>query len=245
MQQAGHTRGEVLDSAGGTVALGIAASKYRAVSVASPSTVAGRIVSASNVADSVVAVAHDQAVCGDSALARESHAVGSGIGNVLVWVDGVSSGKPLPELRRQTLTIDKCRFEPRVLALRSGSTINVFSRDHAVHEAAFYREGASDPLVRVHTVDEGQVVPSEKIANGPGIVEVRCDEHPFARGWIAVFDHPYFAVTDSSGAFTIDGLPPGTYTVKVWQERLSEPAEQRVTVGPGGTGRLDLSLALH
>ena len=245
MQQAGHARGDVLDSAGGTVALGIAASKYHAASVASPTAIAGRIVSATNVADSVVAVAHDQGVCGDSAAARDAHTQGSGVANVLVWVEGISSGKPLPELRRQTLTIDMCRFEPRVLALRSGSTVNVFSRDHAVHQAAFYREGASDPLVRVHTVDEGQVVPSEKIANAPGIVEVRCDEHPFARGWIAVFDHPYFAVTDESGAFTIDSLPPGTYTVKVWQERLSKPAEQRVTIGPGGTGRLDLSLTLQ
>ena len=131
-----------------------------------------------------------------------------------------------------------------MLAVRSGSTINIFSKDHAVHEATFYREGASEPLIRVHTVDDGQVVPSEHIANAPGIVEVRCPEHPFARGWVAVFDHPYYAVTDGAGEFTIDSLPPGTYTVKIWQERLGKPVEQRVVIGPGGTGRLDLTLAL-
>ena len=242
--QNGTDRGQIVDSSGGTVALGILASSYKAAPVATPANLGGHIVAGNAVSDSSIVVAKDPSVCGASASLRDAHAQGESLANVLVWVDGIGAGKPLPELRRQTLTIDKCRFEPRVLAVRSGSTINVFSKDHAIHEATFYREGASEPLIRVHTVDEGQVVPSEHIANAPGIVEVRCPEHPFARGWVAVFDHPYYAVTDSSGDFTIDSLPPGTYTVKIWQERLEKPVEQRVVVGPGGTGRLDLSLAL-
>ena len=44
--------------------------------------------------------------------------------------------------------------------------------------------------------------------------------------------------------FKIDGLPAGTYNVKVWHERLAKPVEQRVVVGPGGVGELDVSLAL-
>ena len=112
------------------------------------------------------------------------------------------------------------------------------------HGPTFYREGGAEPIEHIHTVDAGQLVPSEKIASLPGIIEVRCSEHPFARAYIAVFDHPYFAVTDERGAFKIDSLPPGTYTVKVWHERLAKPVEQRVVVAPGGSGRLDLSLAL-
>jgi hypothetical protein len=97
---------------------------------------------------------------------------------------------------------------------------------------------------RIRTVDAGQVVPSEKIAGAPGIVEVRCPEHPWARAYIAVFDHPYFAVTDERGAFKIDSLPAGTYTVKVWHEGIDKPVEQRVVIQPGGVGRLDVALAL-
>jgi hypothetical protein len=243
--QNGSDRGHIVESSGGTVALGILATTYKAVPLSASGNLAGRIVAGNAVGDSSVAVANDPGVCGASVSMRDAHSSGESLANVLVWVEGVTSGKPLPELRRQVLTIEKCRFEPRVLAVRSGSTINVFSKDHAVHQTTFYREGASEPLLAVHTVDEGQVVPSEHIANAPGIVEVRCPEHPFARGWVAVFDHPYFAVTDSSGEFTIDSLPPGTYTVKIWQERLEKPIEQRVVVGAGGTGRLDLSLALQ
>jgi plastocyanin len=242
--QNGSDRGQIVDSSGGTVALGILASSYKATPFGASGNLGGHIVAANAVSDSSIVVAKDPGVCGASASLRDAHAQGESLANVLVWVDGIVAGKPLPELRRQTLTIEKCHFEPRVLAVRTGSTINIFSKDHAVHEATFYREGANEPLLRVHTVDEGQVVPSEHIANAPGIVEVRCPEHPFARGWLAVFDHPYFAVTDASGEFTIDSLPPGTYTVKIWQERLEKPVQQRVVIGAGGTGRLDLNLAL-
>jgi len=229
-----------VDSSAGTVALGITSRTAYRAGAAAGGALGGTITLQGGATDSVVAVGKDASYCGDSATVRE---LGSPA-NSLVWIDDIATGKPFPDARRETLTIEKCRFEPRVMAVVKKSTINIFSRDRVGHGPKFYREGAGEPIESVHTVDAGQVVPSEKIAAETGIVEVRCDEHPFARGYIAVFDHPYFAVTDSSGAFTIDSLPPGTYTVKFWQERLEKPSEQRVVIAPGGTGRLDLSLAL-
>jgi hypothetical protein len=239
-------RGAVVDSSGGTVALGIASERsYRPGSTASGGSIVGEIVLQGAPRDSVVAVPpKDARVCGDSATVSEASSNGSSLANVLVWVDSISAGKPLPDVRRETLTIEHCRFEPRVMAVIAKSTINVFSRDRTTHAARFYREGAGEPIESIRTVDAGQVVPSEKIASEPGIVEVRCDEHPFARAYIAVFDHPYFAVTDADGAFKIEGLPAGTYSVKVWHERLAKPIEQRVVVGPGGSAHLNATLAL-
>ena len=195
--------------------------------------------------DSLVPVLNDPKVCGDSAVVHDAAGDSTSLGNVLVWIDGIDAGKPLPEVRRETLTIEHCRFEPRILAVTAKTTINVFSRDHATHQMDFYREGADQPVEHIRTVDEGEVVPSEKIASVPGIVEIRCKEHSFARGYVAVFDHPYFAVTDENGAFKIDGLPPGTYTVKIWHEHLAQPMTQHVVVQPSGESRLDTSLALR
>jgi hypothetical protein len=242
------TRGDgrtVVDSSGGTVALGLGTTRsYRPGAPSATGAISGKITLDGVARDSVVAVGRDAKVCGDSAAIVETEANGNGLANALVWVEGVTSGKRLPEIRRETLTIEKCRFEPRVMGVVTKSTINVFSRDRVAHGPRFYREGAARPVEEINTVDAGQVVPSEKIASVPGIVEVRCSEHPFARAFIAVFDHPYFAVTDEKGAFKIDGLPAGTYTVKVWQERLAKPVEQRVVVGQGGIGQLNVSLAL-
>ena len=50
--------------------------------------------------------------------------------------------------------------------------------------------------------------------------------------WVAVFDHPYFAVTDDAGAFTIKGLPDGTYTLQAWHEQFGTK-EQTITVKDG------------
>lgn len=239
-------RKKVADSSSGTVALGLNPKRsYRPGAMSASGAIDGTITLAGVPRDSVVPVTRDPRVCGDSASVMETESRGGSLANALVWVEGVASGKALPEVRRETLTIERCRLDPRMMTVVSGSTINVLSRDRAAHDTRFYREGVAEPVERIQTVDAGQVVPSEKIASAPGIVEVRCGEHPWARAYIAVFDHPYFAVTDNRGAFKIDSLPPGTYTVKVWHEQLVKPMEQRLVVGPGGVGRLDLSLALR
>jgi hypothetical protein len=61
---------------------------------------------------------------------------------------------------------------------------------------------------------------------------VRCDVHQWMRAYVAVFDHPFFAVTGEGGTFTLAGLPAGTYTVVAWHERFGEKRQQ-VTVGDG------------
>lgn len=245
--KASASRGKgVTDSSAGTVALGLDPKRsYRPAAMSARGAIDGTITLAGVARDSVVPVTRDPKVCGDSASIVETESRGGTLSNVLVWVDGVASGKPLSEVRRETLTIERCRPEPRVMTLVSGSTVNVLSRDRAPHDLRFYREGVGEPVETIHTVDAGQVVPSERIANAPGIVEARCARHPWVRAYVAVFDHPYFAVTGERGAFKIDSLPPGTYTVKVWHEQLAKPMEQRLVVGPGDVARLDLSLALR
>jgi hypothetical protein len=45
-----------------------------------------------------------------------------------------------------------------------------------------------------------------------------------------VLDHPYFATTDKDGKFSLKSLPPGTYTIEAWHEKLGTMT-QSVTVG--------------
>jgi hypothetical protein len=233
-------KSRVVDSSGGTVALGIPDLPYRPMAVGTNGAVAGTVVLAGGPRDSSVAVTRDQKVCGDSAMVT-----GASAGNVLVWVDSVTAGKPLPEVRRSEIAIEGCRFLPRVLGVIEGTTINVKSQDRVVLTSRFYREGSPEPVAEIHTVDAGQVVPSEQIARKAGIIEIRTAEQPWNRGYIAVFDHPYFTVADASGKFTIEGLPPGTYTVKAWHERMERPVQQRVVVNAGGSAQLDLQLTLR
>src|SRR5688572_26915891 len=242
--EAAVPRGTVVESSGGAVVPRLAPSgTYRPMTLSATGSVGGTISLQGVVADSTV-VAHARAnTCADTT-ARESGADQGSLGDVLVWIEGIDAGKALPELRRETLVIEQCRFVPRVMTVVSGTTINVMSQDRVAHTARFYRMNANEPAEEIRTVDAGQVVPSEKIAKEPGIVEARDVRYPGMRAYIAVFNHPYHAVTDDRGVFRIDSLPPGTYTLKVWHERMPQPAEERVVVSSGGVGRLGLTLTL-
>jgi len=72
-------------------------------------------------------------------------------------------------------------------------------------------------------------------------IPVKCNVHPWMRSYVSVFKHPYFSVSDQSGAFTIKGLPAGNYTVSAWHEKLGTLSQQ-LTVGPGETRPCSLPL---
>ena len=65
---------------------------------------------------------------------------------------------------------------------------------------------------------------------------IKCDVHPWMKTWVLVSDHPYFAVTDEKGNFSIDGIPAGTYEVVCWQEKFGKRTlTAEVTIGDGDT----------
>jgi hypothetical protein len=49
--------------------------------------------------------------------------------------------------------------------------------------------------------------------------------------YAGIVAHPYFAVTDASGSFSLPNLPPGTYTLEVWHEKLGTRTQQ-ITIAP-------------
>ena len=221
------------DSAAGSVDLGSV--KYRTdASLGSTGSLRGTIkLEAPSRADSNVSASR---TCGSKRASAAKDKAGA-----LVWIAGLASGKPLPVEKRAELSSEDCLVFPPIQGAIVGTTFNVFNDDKTLHKFVFTRAGTTDTLAVMPFFNEGQVVASEKLAKTSGVVEVRCAQHPWTHGYIAVFDHPYFDVTDASGKFTIDSIPPGTYTVMVWQEGMEKPAPHRVQIAAGGSATLDLS----
>jgi hypothetical protein len=69
-----------------------------------------------------------------------------------------------------------------------------------------------------------------------GILKVVCDTHAWMLAYIHVFDHPYFAVTDERGMFSIANVPPGTYTLKAWHEDAGMRSQEIVVPESGNLG---------
>ncbi|MGH8056195.1 MAG: carboxypeptidase regulatory-like domain-containing protein, partial [Candidatus Entotheonellia bacterium] len=63
----------------------------------------------------------------------------------------------------------------------------------------------------------------------PEIIRIDCDLHPWMRAWVVVADHPFYAVTNDQGEFMLDHVPPGKYTLRLWQESLGTVTKE-VTV---------------
>ncbi|HKO16131.1 MAG TPA: hypothetical protein VJU87_07825, partial [Gemmatimonadaceae bacterium] len=181
-------------------------------------------------ADSIVTPAVDQSVCGTGISAPSVVHEGNGLGNVVVWLSDVPVGKPLPIERRTEVLNEDCVLDPHVQAVIAGTTVNVRNEDRLPHTTVFLRAGTSDTLRVIPLTDDGQVVPDEHLAASAGLIEIRCRQHPWTRGYIAVFNTPYFAVSEPNGSFQIDSLPPGKYHLVAWHERGTRRVEQDVEV---------------
>ena len=229
---------KIEDSAAGLVDLGSAT--YKPGPLSAVGSVAGNIKLDGPAPRDTTTITRDQPTCG-STPDPATVANAKGVSNAVVWIAGLKTGKELPVEKRTEVTSDKCALDPRVQAVVVGTTVNVTNDDRLIHKLVFIR-GARDTLTRMPFFNGGETVASERLATKPGIVEVRCAVHPWMRGYIAVFDHPYFAVTDGNGAFTIDSLAPGSYTMMVWHEGMSQPASQQVQISANGTAKVDLAI---
>jgi hypothetical protein len=61
------------------------------------------------------------------------------------------------------------------------------------------------------------------------------------RGWVVVTDHPYYALTNEEGQFVLQNVPPGNYTLQVWQESLGTLSRE-ITVSKGGANSVILEM---
>ena len=75
----------------------------------------------------------------------------------------------------------------------------------------------------------------------PEIVQLKCDVHSWMAGWLVVQDHPHYAVSDASGAFKLDNVPPGKHKVEVWHETLGKMT-QDVEVKAGAPSKVTFEL---
>ena len=157
----------------------------------------------------------------------------------LVWIAGLDSGKALPIEKRADLGSEDCGLDPSIVATTVGSTINVYNDDAALHRFVFKGKPV-DSAVTMPFFNTGQVVASERLTKRVGFVDVVCTRHPWMRATIAVFDQPYFAVTDEGGRFSLDSVPPGSYTLMVWRPDLDKPIERKIQVTGQHTTNLNI-----
>ena len=216
---------------------------YRPVQVAGGAKLSGTVDFDGVVPrDSTITLPADKAGCGQTITVKSVENTGTKIGRAVVWITDIRSGKPLPLQKRFELVNEDCQLSPHVQAVVTSGTLNVASEDVAMHRNRIINVGTGALEGIAPFNDNGEVVPFDRILDKPAQLEVICDLHPWSRAHILVVDHPYFAMTERSGSFSIDDVPPGTYRVKAWHPSLGV-AEQTVTVVAGQPAAMALKLA--
>ena len=141
--------------------------------------------------------------------------------------------KPSPKGEKLILDNRKCRFEPHVAVLTTGSTVEAVNSDPIFHTTHLYYGSLSRNL-SLHVGGKA----SQPI-NRSGFVIVKCDIHGWMKAFIRVDNHPFHAVSDTNGRFQIRGIPEGSYTLEVWHEYFGEQ-KLAVTVKDGKTVTLEI-----
>ncbi len=159
------------------------------------------------------------------------------IRNVLVTLEGVREGKPWPEGPAR-LRNKGGLFVPHLQVVRTGVELEVINEDPVLHNTHAYLDGRT--LFNLAQPHQGQVI--RKRLPRPGLVELVCDSHDWMTGWIAVRDDPYFAITGEDGRYAITAIPPGTYILTAWHEKLGRQQVQ-VTVKAGEETRVGFSFS--
>lgn len=133
----------------------------------------------------------------------------------------------------------KCRYVPRVVGVRVGQPLRVKNGDPLLHNVR------SAPEIN-QPFNQGQPVQgmsyTHTFTTREVMVPIGCDVHAWMHAYVGALEHPFFAVTAADGAFTLSGLPPGTYTIAAWHERLGTH-EQQVTIGAKDTKDVDFTFA--
>jgi len=160
---------------------------------------------------------------------------GGGLANVVVYVaEGLGSQTFQPPAQPVVLEQKGCVYVPHVIALQANQKLDVVNSDlttHNIHPSpANNREWNT---TQPHGVPIEQTFARQEVA-----IPVKCNVHPWMKGYIAVLKHPYFAVTDKMGHFEVKDLPPGTYTIDAWQEKLGTQI-QKVTITAGQSQNVD------
>jgi plastocyanin len=153
-----------------------------------------------------------------------------GLENVFVYVkDGLDSYFFETPTEPVTLTQEGCRYVPHVLGVRVGQPLLIVNGDATIHNVHAIPEKNEE----FNVSQQVQGMKNTRTFTAPEVmVPFRCNVHSWMNAYVGVLDHPYFAVTHDGGQFELKGLPPGTYTVEAWHERLGTETQQ-VTLAAG------------
>jgi len=166
---------------------------------------------------------------------------GGGLANVVLYISEGLSGNELNAVPSEepTFTQKNCMYSPHVLAMNVNQKFKVTTEDQTTHNIHPLPAPGGGNIGWNKSQPPGAPPIETSWKNQEVAITVKCNIHPWMHGWHVVVKGPY-AVTDENGNYTINNVPPGSYTVTAWQEEYGTQT-QKVTVAAGKPGATDFT----
>jgi hypothetical protein len=188
-----------------------------------------------------VTVTKDQDYCGE-ALPNDSYMIDSngGLRNAVIFIDTSPITIPADPQKLNLIENTGCRYLPRIHAMQKGERLRIRNNDPKLHIPHSYLQEKT--VFMLSLPFKNTILEATQKIRETGILKLVCDTHGWMLGYVHVFDHPFFAVTDDKGAFSISNVPPGTYTLKAWHEDAGVKI-QEITVLETGEVRVNFEFS--
>jgi plastocyanin len=179
----------------------------------------------------------DQYICGKDK-PSEQLVVGAqrGVKNAVVWLRTPPPGAAWPSAPvKVEMDQKECVFVPRVVLVPAGGTVEFLNSDRLLHN--LHSASKENPPFN-RTQPRGRAIPIAFAR--PEIIRVNCDLHSWMQAWVVVADHPFYALTGDGGEFELPNVPPGKYTLQIWQETLGITSREVTVAAEEGRVNVDL-----
>lgn len=207
-----------------------AAPDAKKVDTATASTIKGKVVLEGTPPENPVIKMTSDPACGNAEVRAESYLVNDGaLQNVFVYIKDGLGNKYIFDTPTEPVKLDQknCHYVPHVLGVRVTQPLEVSNSDETLHNV----HGV--PQVN-REFNQGQPIVGMKntvaFTSPEVMIPFKCDVHAWMSAYVGVVSHPYFAVTAREGTFELKTVPPGTYTIEAWHEKLGRQT-QTVTLG--------------
>ena len=168
---------------------------------------------------------------------------GDKLADVFVYIKSGYERWTTPPVPDDEVVVDQrgCLYEPHVLGARVGQKVTFVNDDPVFHNVR-----------SIGTVNDtfNLIMPSKDMRitrtflQPEIMIRTRCDVHPWMNAYLGIVDHPWFAVSDDNGRFTIENVPPGTYTLEAWHETQGKQTLS-VKVPPKGSASIEFVFGKH
>ena len=223
--------------------IGLAAG-YQGGPVSGAGTVSGKISFTGTAPEpQMMAINKDMEVCGEGHRMHQTVRVdgAGGLGDVVVFIEGLASGKPWPAEDQAPRLLQKdCAFRPYLQGVQLGTELDVKNGDPVSHNIHTYEIIGRARVSMFNVQQPGGSEFKKKIRmRRARVIRAECDQHDFMIGWLYAVENPYYTLTSDDGTFSLADVPAGSHKLKAWHPYLGFQ-EAQVTVASGAAAEVTL-----